>query len=112
LARQIRHFARGFNLKTLHKYLTGQVLATLLLTVGGLRVCRAAAQRAEGCFAAALRWPCPAVAGVEGDRTAAAFACVYALPMGFITATLLVFGRFSADQELTLRAPVESAYCP
>jgi lipopolysaccharide export system permease protein len=88
-------------LKTLHKYLTRQVLATLLLTVSvfafvvvllnGLREVLPLLMGGSFSFwlvtkAVALLLP---------------FALVYALPMGFITATLLVFGRFSADQELT-----------
>ncbi len=88
-------------LKTLHKYITGQVLAALLLTVAVFAFVvlllnalhdvlpfLISGQVSLGLVAKALGLLLP-------------FACVYALPMGFITATLLVFGRFSADQELT-----------
>ena len=88
-------------MKTLHKYLAGQVLATLLLTVAvfafvvflvnGLR--EVLPLLMSGHVRLAL------IARAVG--LSLPFALVYALPMGFITATLLVFGRFSADQELT-----------
>ena len=92
---------RILQLKTLHKYLTGQVLATLLLTVAvfafvvillnGLR------EVLPLLFGGHVRlWLICKALGLLVP-----FACVYALPMGFITATLIVFGRFSADQELT-----------
>ncbi len=88
-------------MKTLHKYLTGQVLAALLLTV---TVFAFVVILLNG-----LREVLPLLFGghvrlwlvVKAFALLIPFACVYALPMGFITATLLVFGRFSADQELT-----------